>query len=91
MTNVMEWQPNSVGAAKHAVVFTNKKAWLIIKPMSKELDVKFYHSEQLESDELKKVAPFGKKFAYHIRIKHEFEVTNEVMRLLKLGFDFAME
>ena len=91
MTQVMEWQPNSVGAAKYAVVFTNKKAWLIIKPMTKELDVKFYYSERLESDALKKVAPFGKKFAHHIRVRSEFEVDDEVMRLLRMGFDYAME
>ena len=91
MTRVMEWQPNSVGAAKHAVVFTNRKAWLIVKPMTKELDVKFYYPERLESDTLKKVAPFGKKFAHHIRIKSEFEVDDEVIRLLRIGFDYAME
>lgn len=89
-TIVMEWQPNSVGASKHAIVYASKKAWLIIKPMKKELDVKFYHEEELESEVLKKVTLFGKKYAHHIRIKHENEVTPEVIELLKQGFDFSI-
>jgi len=39
---VMDWEPNSAGASTNTIVFTNKKAWLIVKPMTKELDLKFY-------------------------------------------------
>ena len=91
MTRVLQWEPNSLGPSKHAVVFTNRKAWLILKPMSKELDLKFYYSEPLESPALKKVAATGNKFAHHIRIKDEDEVTDEVLRLLKEGFAFGMK
>ncbi len=41
LSAVMEWEPISVGASQNTVVFTNKKAWLIVRPMRKELDVKF--------------------------------------------------
>ncbi len=43
-----DWQPNEVGVAKNAIVSTSKKAWLIVKPMSKKLDIKFYHTYEIE-------------------------------------------
>lgn len=91
LVQVIDWEPNSLGPTKNAIVFTNKKAWLIVKPMSKELDIKFYFDTVLESAALKKVAPFyGNKYAHHIRISDENQITPEVLRLLRVGFDFAL-
>jgi len=91
LVTVMAWEPNSVGAAVNAIVFTNKKAWLIVKPMRKELDIKFYHDEVLQSGHLKKVSkPFKGKYAHHIRISEPYEINDEVVKLLRIGFDFAL-
>lgn len=88
---VMEWEPMSVGTSVNTVIFTNAKAWLIVRPMSKELDLKFYYDQALQSPVLKKVSPWGKKFAHHIRVKNEEEVNEEVIRLLKKGYTYAAE
>jgi len=87
---VMEWEPNNVGTATKAIVFTNKKAWLIIKPMSKELDVKFYHTENIQSPYIKKSSQWGKKWAHQIRIQNADQIDEEFLRLLRIGFDYAM-
>ncbi|MEL7122789.1 MAG: DUF5655 domain-containing protein [Bacteroidota bacterium] len=91
LTAVIDWDPNSVGPAKNAIVFANKKAWLIIKPMSKELDIKFYSDQPLESEIFKKVGEYRNVFVYHIRVKHELEVTEEVIDLLREGYNYAMK
>jgi len=91
MTSVLSWEPNSVGASKNAIIFTNKKAWLIVRPMKKELDVKFYFDESLDGDVFKKITFWGGKYAHHIRIKDEVEITSEVLDFLKIGFDFALK
>lgn len=57
---VMDWKPCTAGASTKTVVFTNNKAWLIIRPMKKELDVKFYFDEPLDSGIYKKVYFFSK-------------------------------
>ena len=90
MTAVLNWEPNHVGSSKNAIVFTNKKAWLIVKPMTKELDVKFYYAEPIEAPEIKKVTEWGGKHAHHIRIRSEEEISMEVLQLLRKGFNFAM-
>lgn len=85
-----QWEPNTAGASINTIVFTSRKAWLIVRPMTKELDVKFYNDEKLESDALKKVSAFGKRYAYHIRLKSAEEVDGEVFRLLKMGHEYSL-
>ncbi len=91
MTSVLNWEPNSVGVSKNAIIFTNKKAWLIVRPMSKELDLKFYYDESLDGDIFKKITFWGGKYAHHIRIRDEEEINSEVLYFLKIGFDFALK
>jgi hypothetical protein len=88
---VADWQPNSIGASLHSVVMSSQKAWLIIKPMKKELDLKFYYDEQLDSYRLKGVYRSGKKFAHHIRVSDPEELDAEVFRLLRMGFEYSLK
>lgn len=88
---VADWQPNSIGASLQSVVMSSQKAWLIIKPMKKELDLKFYFGEQLDSDRLKGVYRSGKKFAHHIRVSDPEELDAEVFRLLRMGFEYSLK
>ncbi|MEM1136166.1 MAG: DUF5655 domain-containing protein [Bacteroidota bacterium] len=90
MTEVMVWKPNDLGASIHSVVFTNKKAWLIIKPMKSVLDVKFYYKEIIESDLIAKRTKYPNKFAHHIRVASEEEVTPEIIKLLRMGYEYAL-
>ena len=87
---VMPWQPNSVGATAKAIVFASQKAWLIVKPMKTELDLKFYYSEPIESELIRRRGTMGKKFAHHVRINHEDQISAELLKLLKMGYDFSL-
>lgn len=91
LMGVAAWEPSSVGTAKHAIVFTSKKAWLIIKPMTKELDVKFYNDTPLESRKLKKVTASMGKYAHHIRLRSPEQLDEEVFRLLRIGFEYSLK
>ena len=90
MTAVLDWQPQTVGASKNAIVFTNKKAWLIVKPLRAELDVKFYSDEILDSPLVKKITLWNKKQGHHVRLRDEREVTPALLTLLRRGYDFAL-
>ena len=90
MNNVMLWQPNYMGPSTKSIIFTNQKAWLIIRPMKDQLDVKFYHKEKIASELIKKYTVHPNKIAHHLRIRDELDVTPDFMRLLKRGYDYAM-
>jgi hypothetical protein len=86
LIGVIDWEPCSVGTSTKSIVFTKEKAWLIIRPMSKELDIKFYYPEKIEHRLIKKTTHYGNKVAHHIRISDETEVTDELLELLQKGF-----
>jgi len=87
---VMTWTPSSAGASSKSVVFTNERAWLIVRPMTKTLDVKFYNDEPVDSDAFHKINEWKGKYAHHLRIADESEVTEEVFELLRVGWEFGM-
>jgi len=88
---IASWKPNTFGASRHTVVFTSKKAWLIIKPMKKELDLKFYYVTQLDSPLFKTITDYSNKFAHHIRIAHPDQLSDEVMGLLRKGYEYSLK
>lgn len=87
LVGVIDWEPCTVGASTNAVVFTKEKAWLIIRPMTKEIDIKFYYPTKIDNPLIKKTSLFGKKIGHHIRISDEIEVTDELLKLLRMGYD----
>lgn len=87
---VMDWQPNVYSASTKSIVYTSKKAWLIIKPMKAELDVKFYHEDRLESPRVKRYQNYRNKWAHHLRIADEMHIDREVITLLRQGFDYSV-
>ena len=91
MTLVLHWEPVSFGASANTIVFTNSKAFLIVRPMTKVLDIKFYYDEPLSSEKLHKVSAFYGKYAHHIRIADEAEITDEVIELIRKGFEFGLK
>lgn len=91
MSTVLEWEPCEVSKAKTTAVFSNgRKAWLIVRPMKSQLDIWFYHSEELDHPSLHRIKPFGKRFAHHVRVSDEVQLTREVLDLLRIGYDFAL-
>lgn len=89
LVGVIDWEPCSVGTSTKSIVFTKEKAWLIVKPMSKALDIKFYFSKVIPHKLVFKTTHFGKKYAHHIRVNDESEITLELLQLIKKGYDFA--
>ncbi len=88
---INNWEPNSFGSSINTIVFTSKITWLVIKPTTKFLDIKFYSDEGLESDLIYKVVPYGRKMGYHLRISYENQLTPRFFDLLKIGFQYSLK
>lgn len=86
---VYDWPDVNVGAAKRAIVFSVGKAFLIARPMSKELDLCFYSDQALEDRMFHKSGKYGKKYFYHIRIKHPDDVTPALLKWIRHGYEFC--
>jgi len=57
-----------VGVTPNCIVFTRRVGFLIIRPMKKWLDIKFYSAMTYPEKPVIKSVAAGKKFANHIRI-----------------------
>ncbi|WPV01154.1 DUF5655 domain-containing protein [Mucilaginibacter sp. cycad4] len=68
LAEVADWESVLVGITPNCIVFTRRLTFLVIRPMKKELDIKFYSKvPHPEKPVLKSVAS-GNKFENHIRI-----------------------
>jgi len=68
LAEVSDWPKVLVGVTPNCIVFTCRVGFLIIRPMKKWLDIKFYSAgEHKERPVIKSIAA-GKKFANHIRV-----------------------
>lgn len=59
--------------------------------MSKLLDIKFYSDIEYKSTKIHKSGQWGSKYFHHIRIADDTEVDDEVVGLLKNGYDYGMK
>lgn len=68
LAEVADWPKVLIGVTPNCIVFTRRAGFLIIRPMKKELGIKFYSAvAHPEKPVLKSIAA-GKKFENHIRV-----------------------
>ncbi|CAH1001683.1 hypothetical protein LEM8419_02589 [Neolewinella maritima] len=87
-----DWEPNLITPARRAIMFTNKRAWMVVRPMTKVLELSFFTQEVIHSPLLHRSAPdsMGKtKFRHSIRLGGPGELTTEQIDLLRLGYDYG--
>lgn len=68
LAEVADWDKVLVGVTPNCIVFTRRVGFLIIRPMKKELDIKFYSAVAHPEKPVIKSVPVGKKFENHIRL-----------------------
>ncbi|MGB3545945.1 MAG: DUF5655 domain-containing protein [Saprospiraceae bacterium] len=88
-----EWEPNLITPARKAIMFTNKRAWLVVRPMTKVLEVSFFTDSIIHSPLLHRSAIDGMrkdKYRHAIRLTGPGELSAEHVDLLREGFDFCM-
>ena len=83
LAEVALWEGVEVSASKNCVVFVHRQTFLLVRPMAKELDLKFFLPEKHHYPPVKKIKQERKKWAHHIRLRRLDELTPEVFRLIR--------
>ncbi|MDB5088443.1 MAG: hypothetical protein JWR09_2437 [Mucilaginibacter sp.] len=68
LAEVADWEGVLVGITPNCIVFTRRLTFLVIRPMKKELDIKFYSREAHPEKPIFKSIKAGNKYENHIRI-----------------------
>jgi len=87
LAEVAGWEDVLVGTTPNCIVFTRRLTFLVIRPMKKELDIKFYSKvPHPEKSVLKSVAS-GNKFENHIRIALLDDLRPKLFLYLRESYD----
>ncbi len=68
LAEVADWEGVLVGTTPNCIVFTHRLTFLVIRPLRKELDIKFYSKTYLTEKPILKSVAVSNKFENHIRI-----------------------
>lgn len=85
----VDWEDVEISATKNCVVFLRNKTFLVIKPMKKCLEVKFYSPEIIEDDSLHKMEQWNKKVQGIARFEHEDEINSKFFDYFKGSYEMC--
>jgi len=87
LLEVMNWKGVVVSTTQNCIVFVHNKTFLIIRPMKKELDLKFYSKTEEESNLISKKIFHAGKYQNHIRVSSLDDITPGVLRFIKKSYE----
>ena len=87
LSSVFDFENVEISATKNCVVFFKTQTFLVVKPMKKALDVKFYLSDPLNRFPIIKVGLYGKQHEHHVRISTLEEVNPQLFSFIKQSHD----
>lgn len=76
LAEVADWDGVLVGTTPNCIVFTHRLTFLVIRPMKKVLDVKYYVKDAS-----------GKKNEEHIRIAHTDDLKPALFRGVRASYE----
>jgi hypothetical protein len=83
LAEIIDWENVAVSATQNCIVFVHNQTFLIIKPMKKVLDLKFYSATQQEEEPILKSVFYSGKFENHIRVSTLEDLTPIVFSYIK--------
>ena len=87
LVRVCEWEEVYPSVTKNCVVFLHKSSFLIVRPMKTQVDIKFFLEKPLRNDVIHKVISWNKKYAHHVRLKKDDDVTDYVLSLIYQSYE----
>jgi hypothetical protein len=86
LSEIVDWKNVAVSATQNCIVFVHNQTFLIVRPMKKELDLKFYSATQLEEELIIKSIPYSGKFENHIRVSKLEDITTTVYSFIRQSY-----
>jgi hypothetical protein len=86
LTYAFDLDEIEISATKNCIVFFKTQTFLVVKPMRKELNVKFYLEDPNVNYPFFRVAKYGKQFEHHIRVSTIDEVNETLFTFIKQSY-----
>jgi hypothetical protein len=82
LAEVADWDGVLVSTSPNCIVFVHHKTFLVIRPMQKVLDVKFYSEAAIQRPPILNSVLYAGKYANNIRVKSFDELRPEIFKLI---------
>jgi hypothetical protein len=89
LAEVADWPKVLIGVTPNCIVFTRRVGFLIIRPMKKELDLKFYSKEAHPEKPVIKSITSANKFENHIRVSQLDDLRPALFVYLRESYDLS--
>jgi hypothetical protein len=89
LAEVADWPKVLISTTPNCIVFYRRKAFLVIRPMKKWLDIKFYSNIVHKDKPVIKSVATGNKFENHIRLTVLDELNAGVFVYLREAYDLV--
>lgn len=86
LKKVSTWENVAVSATKNCVVFVKNKTFLVVKPTTKFLEIKFYSTEPIEDEQLYKCSLWNSKYEGIIRLQNTQQLNAKFFNYFKESY-----
>ena len=83
LAEVAGWDDVLVSTSKNCIVFVHKQTFFVIRPMQKQLDLKFYSTSRLEGPMIFKSTQWAKRYENNVRIAELTELNLQLFGLIR--------
>jgi hypothetical protein len=87
LAEVADWPDVLVSTTPNCVVFVHRKTFLVVRPMQKVLDVKFYSGAVLSGPPIVQSLLYAGKYASNVRLKVVDDLTPQVFRFIRASYE----
>lgn len=89
LQKVSVWDDVAVSATKNCVVFVKNKTFLVLKPMVKYLEVKFYAKEHIDDEQLYKCHLWNSKYEGIVRLQNVQQLNTKIFNYIKDSYQIS--
>ena len=89
LQQVSSWENVEISATKNCVVFVKNKTFLVLKPMKKQLEAKFYSNTFLDDEALHKCSLWGSKYEGIMRFENENQLSQNFFDYVKISYQIS--
>ncbi|MDN3204177.1 DUF5655 domain-containing protein [Algoriphagus sediminis] len=83
LAEIIEWDDVIVNNTRKAILFVHNQTFLVIRPMTKVLDLQFYSQEAQSCPPFFKSRSVSKKYENHLRISTLEELSPELISWIR--------
>ncbi len=87
LSEVIEWDDVIVNNTQKAIMFVHNQTFMVIRPMTKVLDLQFYSKEVQSCPPFFKSRPVSKKYENHLRISTLEDLSPELISWIRDSYE----